>query len=100
MADIHILRKHAQGLLAIRKIAFQWAELAEAEFGMRCVYHEGRASDELFFTGPGVQGHLLATRSKLEIKVELGVLLRAFKSKIEHEMVKNIDALLPAKLSK
>lgn len=38
MADIHIVRKHALGLLAIRKIAFRWAELAEAEFGMRCVY--------------------------------------------------------------
>lgn len=100
MADIHIVRKHALGLLAIRKIAFRWAELAEAEYGMRCVYQEGRASDELFFTGAGVQGHLVATRSKLEIKVELGVLLRAFKSKIEHEMVKNIDALLTAKLSK
>ena len=91
MADLHIFRTHALGLREIRKIAFAWAETAEADFGMQCVYQEGYTEDELIFTGPGVQGLLWARHGQLEIKVELGIWLLAIKSKIENEIMKNID---------
>ena len=97
MADLHILREHALGLDEIRRIAFDWAELAEKDFGMRCVYQEGKTEDELFFTRSGVRGHMLATPDKLEIKIELGILLRALKSSVEYEIVKNLDLLLDSK---
>jgi putative polyhydroxyalkanoate system protein len=97
MTDLSIVRHHALGLRKIRKIAFAWAEQAEQEFGMQCIYQEGRARDELLFTRPGVQGRLLATHNKVEINVELGALFRAFKSRIEDEIVKNLDALLEGK---
>jgi putative polyhydroxyalkanoate system protein len=88
VADVYIQRTHARGLKKIRKIAFTWAELAEKEFGMRCVYHEGVTEDEVFFTRTGVKGHLLATHDSLEITVELGILFRAFKPTVESEILK------------
>jgi len=94
VADLYILRQHALGLRAIRKIAFSWADLAEKDFGMSCVYQEGRTEDILSFTAPGVRGSLLATHSHLEINVELGLLVRPFKSKVEFEILKNLDLLL------
>jgi putative polyhydroxyalkanoate system protein len=97
MADLHIQRKHSHGLKEIRKIAFTWAELAEEEFGLSCTYQEGELEDELFFTGLGVRGRLLATHDTLEITVELGVLIRAFKPNIESQIVKNLDLLLQCK---
>jgi hypothetical protein len=43
VADLHILREHTLGFSAARKIAFQWAEQAEGEFGMACTHEEGVA---------------------------------------------------------
>ena len=35
MADLHILREHTLGLAGARKIAFDWAEQAEALKGFQ-----------------------------------------------------------------
>ena len=94
MADLHIVREHALGLAAARKIAFAWAEQAEAEFGMECTYEEGRLEDMVRFTRSGVNGTLQVTKSHFELDAKLGFLLGAFKDKIEAEIVKNLDALL------
>jgi hypothetical protein len=94
VADLHIHRTHAHGFKKIRKIAFTWAELAEQEFGLSCVYQEGTLEDEVLFTRTGVKGRLLATHDTLEITVELSLLLRGFKSTVEAEILKNIDLLL------
>ena len=96
MADLHILREHALGLHAARKIAFQWAEHAETEFGMTCTYEEGKTGDEVCFERSGVTGTLLVSKDKFEVKAHLGFLMGAFKSVIESEIVKNLDDLLKA----
>ena len=93
MADIHIERKHSLGLNEARKIAFQWAEQAEAEFDMACTYEEGKASDLVSFRRSGVQGTLAVTKDRFELDAKLGLLLGAFKDRIEGEIVKNLDAL-------
>jgi putative polyhydroxyalkanoate system protein len=100
VADLYIQRSHAHGFKKIRKIAFAWAELAEKEFGLSCVYQEGAEEDEVFFTRTGVKGRLLATRDSLEVTVELGVLFRSFKSSMEAEIVKNLDLVLKVKAPK
>jgi putative polyhydroxyalkanoate system protein len=100
VADLYIQRTHAHGLKKIRKIAFAWAELAEKEFGLSCVYQEGAEEDEVFFTRTGVKGRLLATHDSLEVTVELGILFRSFKSSMEAEIVKNLDLVLKAKAPK
>ena len=94
MADLHILREHALGLAAARKLAFAWAEQVEAEFGMECTYEEGKAEDVVRFTRSGVNGTLLVTKTHFELDAKLGFLLGAFKDKIEAEIVKNLDTLL------
>jgi putative polyhydroxyalkanoate system protein len=100
VADLHIQRKHTHGLRGIRKIAFTWAELAEKEFGLSCVYQEGATGDEVFFTRTGVKGYLLATHDTLEITVKLDMLFRPFRSTVEAEILKNLDVLLQGKAKK
>ena len=96
MADLHILRKHALGFAKARKLAFDWAEQVEKEFGMQCTYEEGKAADLVRFTRSGVQGELRVTKEKFELDAKLGFLLGAFKGRIEAEIVKMLDTLLPA----
>ena len=95
MAELHILRKHTLGFTKARKIAFEWAEQVEKEFGMACTYEEGKTSDLVRFTRSGVQGELQVTKDKFELDAKLGFLLGAFKAKIEAEIVKLLDALMP-----
>ena len=95
MADLHILRKHSLGFAKARKVAFDWAEQVEKEFGMLCTYEEGRSADLVRFTRSGVQGQLKVTRDKFELDAKLGFLLGAFKDRIEAEIVKMLDTLLP-----
>jgi putative polyhydroxyalkanoate system protein len=97
MADIHIHREHALGLPAARKIAFQWAEQVESEFGMECTYEEGDTQDLVLFKRPGASGELVVTRDHFDLNAKLGFLLGAFKDRIEGEIVKNLDALLAKK---
>lgn len=97
MADIHIRRNHQLGLAGARKIAWQWAEQAEGEFGMSCTYEEGGDCDEVCFTRSGVDGTLTVSADHFELDAKLGFLLGAFKERIESEIVKNLDELLAAK---
>lgn len=96
MADIHLEREHALGLPEARRIAMQWAEQAEVEFGMECSREQGPAGDLLSFSRSGVHGTLAVTSSHFEIDASLGFLAGAFKDRIEAEIVKHLDALLIA----
>ena len=97
MADIHIERTHALGLLEARKIAFQWAEQVEKKFDMECTYEEGKTNDEVCFQRSGVNGTLIVTKDHFVLDAKLGFLVGAFKDKIEGEITKNLDALLKKK---
>lgn len=97
MANLHIHRGHALGLAAARKIAYQWAEQVEQEFGMECTYEEGKTGDTVTFTRSGVNGTLQVSKDAFELEAKLGFLLGAFKDKIEGEIVKNLDTLLAPK---
>ena len=100
MAHLHIQREHSLGLAAARKIAYQWAEQVEQEFGMECTYEEGKTSDSVDFTRSGVNGTLEVTKDAFTLDAKLGFLLGAFKDKIESEIVKNLDNLLAPKAKK
>lgn len=97
MADIHVTRTHALGLAGARKLAFRWAEEAERQLGLECVYEEGTTSDHLTFTRAGVKGGIKVTKDHFVLDAHLGVLLGAFKETIESKIVKNLDELLAAK---
>lgn len=97
MANLHIVREHALGLAKARKIAFQWAEQAEADLDMECTYEEGKTEDMVRFTRSGASGTLQVTAERFELEAKLGFLLGAFKERIEAEIVKTLDALINAK---
>jgi putative polyhydroxyalkanoate system protein len=97
VADLHILREHALGLPAARKIAMQWAEQVESEFDMECTYEESKTSDVVTFVRSGVTGTLQVSKDLFELNAKLGFLLGAFKHRIEAEIVKNLDTLLAPK---
>ena len=94
MADIHIHRSHDLGLVKARKTAWKWAETVEEKFGMECTVIEGEDSDVVEFTRAGVDGRLLVTGEAFELKARLGLLLGAFRGKIETEIEGYLDALL------
>ena len=97
MAQIHIQRPQQLGLAGARKVAWQWAEQAEADFDMACTYEEGEDSDEVQFSRSGVSGTLKVSGDHFELDAQLGFLLGAFKDRIEGEIVKNLDELLANK---
>ncbi len=78
----------------MRAIAFDWAEIAEAQQQMSCIYEEGELEDVLFFTKQGVNGRLSIDQNPLEVEVELGILMTPFRKIIEAEISKNLDKLL------
>ena len=94
MADIHIHRDHQLGLAKARKVALEWAEQVESGFGMECVILEGETSDIVEFTRSGVKGELIVAANHFTLDAKLGFLLGVFSRKIEHEIEKNLDALL------
>jgi len=96
MADIHIHREHRLGLAKARKVAWQWAEAAEEKFGMECTVVEGKTSDIVEFTRAGVEGRLVVDAGSFDLSARLGLLLGAFRSRIEAEIEENVDTVLAA----
>lgn len=99
MADIHIHREHKLGLAKARKTAWKWAEAAEARFGMACTVIEGERSDVVEFERAGVQGRLLVEADSFDLTARLGLLVGAFRQRIETEVEENLDDLLAAAAS-
>jgi putative polyhydroxyalkanoate system protein len=96
MADIHIHRDHQLGLAKARKMAWQWAEAVEEKFGMECTVIEGADSDVVEFTRAGVEGQLIVAADSFELTARLGLLIGAFRGRIEAEIEQNLDKLLAA----
>ena len=96
MADIRIHRDHRLGLARARDVAWQWAEEVEKKFDMECTVIEGKTSDTVEFTRPGVKGQLVVAADHFDLDATLGFLLGAFSKTIEAEIEKNLDDLLGA----
>jgi putative polyhydroxyalkanoate system protein len=94
VADIHIVREHGLGLQEARRLALRWAEVARKKLEVECSYEEGEGADRLRFKRPGARGELRVEPGRFELRAHLGLLLGVFRSKIEAEIVKNLDALL------
>jgi putative polyhydroxyalkanoate system protein len=94
MADIHIHREHRLGLAKARKTAWQWAEMAEQKLGVECTVIEGETSDVVEFKRAGVEGRLLVAADSFDLTARLGLLLGAFRQRIEAGIEENLDGLL------
>ena len=100
MADIRIHRDHRLGLPKARKVAWQWAEMAEQKFDMECSVLEGETSDTVEFTRSGVNGTLIVAADHFDLHAKLGFLLGAFSKTIETQIEQSLDDLLGAAAAK
>jgi putative polyhydroxyalkanoate system protein len=87
MSVISVQRGHERGLNAAKEEAELIAQDLSKKFGMnyRWEYHE------LSFKGSGAKGKMECYETSLSIRLELGFMLRPFKSKIESEIHKYLD---------
>jgi hypothetical protein len=71
--DIHIERNHTLGIAGARKVAHQWIEQAEQEFGLECVYTPGEDRDVATFTRAGIDGTVEVTARYVHARCDAGL---------------------------
>ena len=87
MATIEVKRAHTLGLKKARAAAQRVAEEMEREFGMSSEWD----GNTLRFSRTGVSGELVVQKGHVELNANLGVLLSAFKGRIEETIHRNFD---------
>ncbi len=92
MADIKMVRKHHVTVAQAKKIAQKTADDLASEYDLESEW-EG---DTLKFWRSGVNGSMVVTGSEIRLDVKLGMLLSAFRGKIEQHMEHRLDELLLA----
>ena len=94
--EIRIHRPHALGLARARKIAWDWAERVERDYGMECTVIEGEDGDIVEFTRAGVAGEMTVAADHFDLRARLGMVLGMLGPRIEAEIEKQFDELLGA----
>lgn len=87
MSHIHIVRTHTLGLEAARTATGRVADDLRAEHGVKA-HWEGNT---LMVRGTGVRGELAVSHNLVEVKVRLGLMMRAFRSTLEKEINEQLD---------
>ena len=92
MADIKMVRKHRLGVAQAKKIAQKTADALASEYELTSEWD----GDTLRFSRSGVSGSMKVSASEIRIDAKLGMLLSAFKGKIEDHIQRRLDELLIA----
>jgi putative polyhydroxyalkanoate system protein len=87
MADINLKRKHTLGLKKAKVAAQKVADDLAEHFDVKSEWD----GNELRFSRSGVNGVLEVSKDSVEVNAKLGMLLSAFKPKIEEQIGKNFD---------
>jgi putative polyhydroxyalkanoate system protein len=87
MSKIHLQRAHALGADGARNAVQRVADEMNQKYGLECAW-EG---DLLSFSRSGVAGTLEVRENEIVLDAELGVLLSAFRPRIEEQLQKNFD---------
>lgn len=87
MSVISVQRAHQRGMEAAKQEAELIAQDLNKKFGVNYRWE----SHALSFKGAGAKGQMLCYADSLSIRLELGFLLRPFKSRIEHEIHTYLD---------
>lgn len=90
MSVIDVHRAHSLDKDHARQAAETLAQDLSRQFDVNYEW-EG---DHLNFKRSGVKGHLNITDSDLRVHLELGLMLRPFKSRIEQEIHSQLDQIL------
>jgi putative polyhydroxyalkanoate system protein len=92
MSTIDVRRSHSLDKEHARQAAETLAEDLSKQFDVNYQW-EG---DHLKFKRSGVKGQLEITDSNIHVHLELGMMLRPFKSRIEQEIHSQLDQILKA----
>ena len=95
MSLIHIRKKHTLGQDKARKTADELAKTLVSEYNAKCKWHK----DDLKFTSKGVTGKMHVGKDIVDIQVDLGMMLRPFKGKIETSIKSQLEDILGKKSS-
>ncbi|ARU55093.1 MAG: polyhydroxyalkanoic acid system family protein [Pseudomonadales bacterium] len=93
MSVIDITRHHTLDHDHALAKANELADSLADRFDVSCE----RCGDTLKFSRTGVKGQLSVEPTYIHIRLELGLLLRPFKSRIEHEIHNHLDGLIEDK---
>ncbi len=89
MADITLVEDHALSMDGARSAAQKVADQMTADYEMACSW-EG---DVLAFKRSGVSGTLALTEGRAQLDINLGFMLKGFRSKIEEQVGRNMRKL-------
>jgi putative polyhydroxyalkanoate system protein len=92
MAEIKVVRKHRTTVAQAKKVAQKTADDLASEYDLKSEWQ----GDTLRFTRSGVDGSMAVSASEIRLDVKLGMLLSAFKHKIEQHIEHRLDELLLA----
>ena len=87
MSEIHLQRRHKLGLQKAKEAAQKVADDMAESFDIASEW-DGNA---LSFSRAGVSGRMKITRDKVVLEARLGLLLAAFKPRIEERLQKDFD---------
>jgi putative polyhydroxyalkanoate system protein len=87
---ILIRRQHALGLAKAKRLAQTLALKLQSEFGGTCTWK----GNELHFQRTGASGSATVTKDSVQIRLELGLLLRPLSARIEREIRASLDTHL------
>lgn len=90
MSIIRVTRDHHLGLDAAREEVELIAKRVEEEFGAEYNWD----GDSLYFSRPGVSGHIEVTAETFDLTIKLGLLMSAMHRQIEDKIVAKIDEAL------
>lgn len=90
MSQIRVRRKHKLGHQQARKTAEKLAKKLAAEYKAKYRW----VDDNLEFKSSGVSGQLNIKDDEVEVRMELGVMMRPFKTKIEKGLRAELDGIL------
>lgn len=92
MADIKVVRKHHATVAQAKKIAQKTADDLAAEYDLKSEWD----GDTLHFSRSGVSGAMAVSENQIRIDAKLGLVLSAFKARIEQHIEHRLDELLLA----
>ena len=89
MADITLVQEHPLSMADAHAAAQKVADQMVADYEMTCSW-EG---DVLSFKRSGVSGTLALSEGRAQLDINLGFMLKGFKSKIEEQVGRNMRKL-------
>ncbi|MGD2055317.1 MAG: polyhydroxyalkanoic acid system family protein [Gammaproteobacteria bacterium] len=90
MSMIRVRKSHQLGYHKACEVAEKFAARLQQQFDADYYWED----DALKFSAKGVEGQILIAADDVEVQVSLGLLYRPLRSRIEHKIVDQLDAIL------